>query len=117
MRDKKKCLCSRMQLFIFVFSSVKSKIYWPIYLPRWKSCQVAAIYFTIILRYLLRYLRSRSRKDIVLWTRPKTNYIKDTFSYYGMNIWNNIPSNIRNVNNLKCFKEKYKAYLDVHMNE
>lgn len=64
-------------------------------------------------------LRSRSRKDIVLWTRPKTNYIKDTFSYYGMNIWNNIPLNIRyvNVNNLKCFKEKYKAYLDVHMNE
>jgi hypothetical protein len=62
-------------------------------------------------------LRSRSRKDIVLWTRPKTNYIKDTFSYYGMNIWNNIPLNIRNANNLKCFKEKYKAYLDVHMSE
>jgi hypothetical protein len=45
-------------------------------------------------------LRSRSRKDKVLWTRPKTNYIKETFSYYGMNIWNNIPLNIRNVNNL-----------------
>lgn len=43
--------------------------------------------------------------------------IKDTWSYYGMNIWNNLPTSIRNVDNLKCFKEKYITYLDVHMNE
>jgi hypothetical protein len=58
-------------------------------------------------------LRSNSRNDIVSWTRPKTNYIKDTFSYHGMDIWNNIPLNIHYVDNLKCFKEKYVTTLDV----
>jgi hypothetical protein len=34
------------------FSSVKLKICWPVYLPSLKSCQVSAIYCTIV-RYLL----------------------------------------------------------------
>ena len=56
-------------------------------------------------------LRSSSRKDIALYTIPKTKYVKDTFSYFSMKIWNDIPLNIRNLESLKYFKEQYKNYL------
>ena len=56
-------------------------------------------------------LRSNSRNEIAFSIRPRTNYFKDTFSYYSMNIWNSIPLEIRKSMRLNTFKVKYKAYL------
>ena len=56
-------------------------------------------------------LRSINNKDIVLPHRVRTNYMKNTFLFYSMNIWNKIPLNIRNSVNLKIFKQKYRKYL------
>ena len=56
-------------------------------------------------------LRSNSRNEIALSTRPRTNYFKDTFSYYSMNIWNSIPLHIRKTKNIKQFKVKHKTFL------
>ena len=56
-------------------------------------------------------LRSKSHRDIVLVSTPRTNYLKDTFQFYGMTIWNCIPPNIRNITQLNSFKTNYKKYL------
>ena len=56
-------------------------------------------------------LRSKSHRDIVLFSTPRTNYLKDTFKFNGMKIWNSIPYNIRNCNNISSFKTSYKKYL------
>lgn len=56
-------------------------------------------------------LRSTSHRDIVLLSTPHTNYLKDTFKYYAMTIWNSIPQNIRNISNLHLFKIHFKKYL------
>ena len=56
-------------------------------------------------------LRSNLRNDIALSNRPRTNYLKDTFSYFSMNIWNSIPLDIRKSKQLKNFKVNYKAHL------
>ena len=41
----------------------------------------------------------------------KTNNGKKSFIYYGPYIWNNIPIEIRNSNNLNNFKNKYLEYI------
>ena len=56
-------------------------------------------------------LRSKSHRDIVLFSTPRTNYFKDTFQYNSMRIWNSIPTNIRNANSLNSFKTNFKTYL------
>ena len=43
------------------------------------------------------HLRSLYHKDLSLSTRPKTKYMMDTCSYYSLNIWNNIPLQIRKI--------------------
>ena len=57
------------------------------------------------------HLRSLSHKDLSLSTRPKTKYMMDTCSYYSLNIWNNIPLQIRKISNENHFKKAYKEYL------
>ena len=56
-------------------------------------------------------LRSSKRSDLVLKTRPHTNYLKDTFAYYSMTIWNHIPYDIRVSSTLQSFKYRCKHFL------
>ena len=69
-------------------------------------------YLTVSVSNNVSYnLRSKSHKDLVLSSRPKTNYFKDTFQHYSMTIWNSIPLNIRNTSTLNSFKTIYRRYL------
>jgi len=56
-------------------------------------------------------LRSVLRYDLVLKHKHKTKYIKDSFNYYSMTVWNEIPIEIGNSANIKSFKLFYKKYL------
>ena len=40
-----------------------------------------------------------------------TNYYKNSLSINGANLWNNIPSDIKNVMNICDFKRNFKSYL------
>ena len=55
-------------------------------------------------------LRSNGKKNIS-HKKPNTNYLKRTFSYSSMEIWNQIPSNIRLLSNINTFKYALKSYL------
>ena len=59
----------------------------------------------------LYMLRSVTNKDIVLQTRPRTNYMKSSFTYYSRNVWNIIPLEIRESKNIQTYKIKFKQYL------
>jgi len=48
-------------------------------------------------------LRSVLRNDLVLKHKPKTKYIKDSFNYFSMTVWNKIQIEIRNAANIKSF--------------
>ena len=43
--------------------------------------------------------------------RPKSEYFKRTFLYFGTDIWNSLPSNIKSLSSEICFKSKVKDYL------
>lgn len=55
-------------------------------------------------------LRSTTRSDIKHIV-DRTNLIKKTFSYTGMNVRNNIPIYIKSASNLSMFKRKLKTYM------
>ena len=55
-------------------------------------------------------LRSTSRKDLT-HKKPNTNYLKNTFSYSSMEVWNKIPVFIREYTNIHHFKRKLKIFL------
>ena len=55
-------------------------------------------------------LRSSARTDIIQ-LKPKTNYMKDTFNYSSITIWNNIPLEIKQCSTLSSFKKRYKKLL------
>jgi hypothetical protein len=55
-------------------------------------------------------LRSTSRKDLVLQTKPRTNLYKDSFSYYSFKVWNDISMELRLLK-IQSFKRNYKNYL------
>ncbi len=55
-------------------------------------------------------LRSIERNDLVQ-IKPRTNYMKDTFSYSSTEIWKNIPLRIRNCSSVTSFKNNYKKLL------
>ena len=59
-------------------------------------------------------LRSSVHNDLVVKTKPRTKYYKDTFAYYSMNIWNETPIYLRNCASLTSFKHDYKKYLLNH---
>ena len=55
-------------------------------------------------------LRSIAHHDLVV-PRPRTNYLKDTFSYKGPHVWNDIPNNIRSAESIYSFKKCFKTHL------
>ena len=55
-------------------------------------------------------LRSQSRNDIS-HKRPNTNYLKKTFGYCSMDVWNRIPNEIRQIRNINTFKYKFRLFL------
>jgi hypothetical protein len=55
-------------------------------------------------------LRSQSNLNLVV-LKPNTEYLKKTFSYSGMVIWNTIPASIKFITKLEIFKKTYKTYL------
>ena len=56
-------------------------------------------------------LRSSTHNDLVLQGKPRTNYFKDSFSYFSMRIWNDVPVDIRLVTKIQSFKSNLKIYL------
>lgn len=56
-------------------------------------------------------LRSSIRNDLILHRKTRTNYFKDSFSYFSIKVWNDIPVNIRSVYTIQSFKYLYKAHL------
>ena len=55
-------------------------------------------------------LRSQTRRDIT-HRKAKTSYLQKTFSYSSMEIWNQVPIEIRNASTLNNFKSQLKAFL------
>ena len=55
-------------------------------------------------------LRSKAKRDIS-HNKPNTNYLKKTFRFSSMEIWNRIPIEIRNSQNINTFKSKFKSFL------
>jgi len=56
-------------------------------------------------------IRSVKHNDLVLTKKPKTQFFKDSFSYYSISIWNEIPCNIRISPSINSFQSLYRNYL------
>jgi hypothetical protein len=70
-------------------------------------------YFTELLTFAKNEhynLRSSENKDLFV-VKPRTNYIKNTFAYKAMKIWNNLPTYIKCQDKLPAFKHALKGYL------
>ena len=52
---------------------------------------------------------SITKRDIS-HNKPNTNYLKKTFSYSSIEIWNRMPTEIRNSQNINTFKTKFKSF-------
>ena len=55
-------------------------------------------------------LRSATRHDITN-TRCKTSFKKNAFSYASMEVWNKLPTFIREAKTIHTFKKQFKNYL------
>lgn len=55
-------------------------------------------------------LRSAVRKDIMC-IKSKSNYMKSSFKYFSMEVWNSIPAAIRSIKTVHAFKKSYKQHL------
>ena len=44
--------------------------------------------------------------------KPRTNYLKRSFSYSGATLWNNLPDNLKNVGSLDQFNRNLKKISD-----
>ena len=55
-------------------------------------------------------LRSVKNKDII-YLKPKTNFLKQSFSYSCIKTWNDLPVTIRESKSLTIFKKSMKEYL------
>ena len=56
-------------------------------------------------------LRSNTSNQISHKCAPKTEVLKRSFSFTGMEYWNAVPSQIRNITNISTFKHSLKNYL------
>ena len=64
----------------------------------------------------IRYeLRSKSRLDIA-HIKANTNYLKKTFGYSSMEVWNQLPVDIRLLSNRNTFKTNLKTFLFSNLN-
>ena len=43
--------------------------------------------------------------------RPRTNYLKRSFSYSGALLWNSLPENVREIKSIRKFNSKSIIYL------
>ena len=55
-------------------------------------------------------LRSAARNEIIQ-LKPRTNFLKDTFSYSSTEIWKNIPKDIKNCATVILFKNYFRRFL------
>jgi hypothetical protein len=55
-------------------------------------------------------LRSSERNELIQ-LKPRTNYLKDTFSYSSNEVWKKMPTEIRNCTTVISFKRNYKKFL------
>lgn len=55
--------------------------------------------------------RSRRRPSLLVLPKPRTNYSKRNITYEGANIYNNLPSNIKNVSSFNIFKSQLSKYI------
>ena len=58
-------------------------------------------------------LRSSKNKDLTI-IKPKTNYLKQSFTYKAAQIWNSLPLDIKCNTNLHSFKQNLKLFLATH---
>ena len=56
-------------------------------------------------------LRSIANNDLILQSRHKTKYMQASFVNYSRNIWNIIPSQVRNSSDIRTFKKNVKQFL------
>ena len=52
----------------------------------------------------------RNAEKKLLLPKPRTDYLKHSFSYSGAVLWNNLPEEIRTSNSLAFFKRSYDQY-------
>jgi len=59
----------------------------------------------------------RNAKKTLLLLKPRTDYLKPSFSYNGAILWNNLPENIRTSNSLSFFKRSsHRWFSDQYSN-
>lgn len=66
-----------------------------------------AFAFNVQVSYNLRCISS---KNLSLRYKHNSKYFMDTFSYYSMQVWNNVPLEIKLSRSLNTFKEKLKLF-------
>ena len=54
---------------------------------------------------------SRRRPSLLVLPRTRTNYSKRNITYEGANIYNNLPSNIKNLSSFNIFKSQLSKYI------
>ena len=52
----------------------------------------------------------RNSGDKLNLSRPRTDYMKRSFSYCGAHLWNNLPESIRTIKSLKEFKQAIQSH-------
>jgi hypothetical protein len=55
-------------------------------------------------------IRSSANKNLIHF-RPRTNYMKPTFTYKAAHLWNTFPTDVKLQSKLPSFKGKLKDYL------
>ena len=71
---------------------------------------MSPIYMKNILTTKESFYNLRSTNDII-HPLMKSRFTKNTFQYSAMNVWNDIPSDIKNTKKLCTFRVKYRNYL------
>ena len=103
-------------------SSLLEELGWDNVLTRWKK-QKAILMFKTLNNGAPEYLRNlfidrnthydlRNAGGKLNLPRPRTDYLKRSFSYSGAQLWNNLPESIRTIKSLKNFKKAIQNYFE-----
>ena len=103
-------------------SSILEELGWDNVLTRWKK-QKAILMFKTLNNRAPEYLRNlfidrnthydlRNAGGKLNLPRPRTDYLKRSFSYSGAQLWNNLPESIRTIKSLKNFKKAIQNYFE-----
>ena len=101
-------------------SSLLEELGWDKVSTRWKK-QKAILMFKTLNNSAPEYLRNlftdrnthyslRNAEGKLNLPRPRTDYMKQSFSYCGAHLWNNLPESIRTIKSLKNFKKAIQEY-------